>query len=148
MPTTFGEARTAILQTLQDTLEAMSDPPAPTMFFDGVSVEGEKDPAAAWARVLVRHVAGGQTALSDQAGVKKFTFTGAVMVQLFTPLNVAGGLGDGEELAEAIKAAFQGKHDTTDGAVWFRNAVIREVGTETPWYQWNISAEFVWDQYA
>lgn len=146
MPANFADARDAILETFRATWEAQT-PPVPKVQYEGVAPI-TPTPDAPWARIVVRHTTGSQTGLSDPSGVRRFTFVGTVTVQVFSPLGLQGGLQNGEDLAELVKSAFQGKVDTTDGSVWFRDVVIREVGTDTPWFQCNVIAEFTYDQFA
>lgn len=118
---------------------------APEVFWDGVPRKVEPDPTKPWAEVVVRHVTGVQSTLSQDTGKRRFEKGGVVTVAVYAPLGAVGGLGTGELLVEVAKKAFEGK--ATANGVWFRNARIVEVGHDRAWYHWNVIADFVYDEF-
>lgn len=95
-----------------------------------------------WARLTLIHATGTQSALANHEGVRRFTHTGTMTVQIFTPLGRGGSVG--YPLAQIVVEAFQGS--ATINAVWFRNVRVNEIGVSRGWYQINVLADFEYDQ--
>jgi hypothetical protein len=114
----------------------------PIVYYEGIGRPDRPDPVRPWAQTSLRHAAGSQATLSDDTGRRRFQKVGIVAISIFAPL--AKGLELGELLAEIAKAAFEGR--STPGGVWFRNVRILEVGIDGPWFQWNVLAEFRYDE--
>lgn len=93
-----------------------------------------------WARVRVQHNSGEQRTLAEKPN-RRFTRRGLVTVQVFAPAGKRG-LVTGDRLGNVALDAFEGEET---GDVWFRNAVLREVGVDGAWYQVNVVAEFEYD---
>jgi hypothetical protein len=68
-----------------------------------------------------------------------------VIVQVFAPLTAGEGLTQAEALAIIARDAFEGK-TAGAGQVWFRNVAINEIGPDGPWFQINVSADFLYDE--
>ena len=145
MATTYRGAKDEMLGALKSRWDA--DTPAvyggsiPTIFWDGVP-PAKPDPTASWAFPTIRHAAGSQVSLSDPSGLRRFEKNGIITVSVFSP--IVKGFPLGETLAEIAKKAFEGR--STPGGVWFKNVRIVEVGPDGPWYQWNVLAEFRYDE--
>lgn len=88
-----------------------------------------------WARVILRHADGGQTGFGS-TNEKKFTDSGLLVVQVFTPLG--DGLTKSYELARIVQLAFSKAH----GSVWYRNQRINEVGKDGSYQQTNVLINF------
>ena len=101
------------------------------------------DAGATWARVTIRHLTSEQASLSDDAGVRRYTRRGQVVVQIFTPLK-GDGLVAADSIASAIQGAFLGV--STPNGVWFRSVRTNEVGIDGSWFQTNVLAEFQYDE--
>lgn len=143
MPLSQTAARDEILTRLKvvtDTIVAL----APNVIYedsDKQPPDGE-DPPLTWARVTVRHVFSAQSALSDDAGKRRYTRDGLVTIQLFTPFNE--GLSNADTIASLLQGAFLGV--STPNGVWFRNVRTNEVGVDGPWFQTNVLADFRYDE--
>ena len=93
-----------------------------------------------WARITVRHSRGSQRSFGE-APNRRFTRTGVVTVQVFVPA-AKRGLVTGDRLGNVALSAFEGEES---GDVWFRDAVLTEVGVDGNWYQMNATATFEYD---
>lgn len=155
MPASFTTARDDMLSAF--TVKWNADTPAvnggviPEVRYDG---RGESTPPphdAAWARIKIRHLLGGETAIGGHPGsLKRTTKLGVLTVQIFAPYTPAAALPPGVELAEPLaeiaKAAFETKVTAND--VIFRNVRPIEVGDDSgTWYQINVLADFEYDEF-
>ena len=93
-----------------------------------------------WARVILRHTGGGQTSLSGEAGARRFSRSGIILIQLFTPI----GRGQFETYPLAQKVANAFEDSRLD--VWFRNIRIMERGTSGSSEQIDVLADFSYDE--
>lgn len=96
----------------------------------------------AWARLTIRHTSGSQATLAGADGRSRWRRNGVVTVQIFAPFGT--GLSISDKLAMIALAAFEGQ--ATASGVWFRNARLQEIGSDGPWFQVNVSAEFEYDE--
>jgi hypothetical protein len=121
--------------------------PLPTLpfLFEDINWNGRPttDIQTAWARVTIRHSNGEQSTLADRTGKARFTNYGIVLIQVFAPMRDNTGAMVSRRLASVVKAALQGKATAN---VWFRQATYMDVGREGTWYQFNVSANFEWDE--
>lgn len=102
---------------------------------------------AAWGRIVIRHRTAEQATLQGDAlygSGTRFEKFGDVTVQIFQPVQPNGGVVLGQELADVAKAAFEGER--TANGIWFQNVVITEVGVDGPWFQFNVTASFRYDE--
>lgn len=97
----------------------------------------------AWARVTLLHNDGGQSSLSNEGGVRRFSYTGIVTVQVFTL--IGDGLVLSDVLVQIVKDAFAGV-STIPGNVHLRNVRPREIGETGPWHQVNVITDFEYDE--
>jgi len=147
---------TATLQTARDEIlgafktrwdldsAAVNGGTIPPVAYEGVPFAAPS--TAAWARIVVRHASGGQATLAGDVPSRIRTRKiGVVIVSVFAPLEKGLGVTLGRNLAAVAKKAFEGA--ATPSAVWFRNAVAAEVGEDGPWFQWNVSATFEYDEF-
>jgi hypothetical protein len=100
---------------------------------------------ATWARWTLIHADGGQNTLAGVQGRKRFGKSGAVMVEVFTPLG--GGLKVAYDAAQVALNAYEGKRTPSD--VWFRNVRITNEGQgrggESAWWSTTVVADFTYD---
>ncbi len=94
-----------------------------------------------WARVTLQHVSGTHSAFGGD-GQNRFTHTGILTVQIFTPIGKGGR--DAYTLAQTVVEAFQGG-ETLNG-VRFRNVASNEIGVDDDWFQINVVINFEYDQ--
>jgi hypothetical protein len=94
-----------------------------------------------WARATIQHATGQQSSLAGSSGTKRFTETGTLFVQVFTPV------GDGStacyRLATLVRDAYR---DARDGELWFRNVQLNEIGISGAFRQINVTATFSYDE--
>jgi hypothetical protein len=140
MSLTITQARDEMSTLFNDAWEASAYAAFPVMWDDvGEPVGAARSP---WARFSVRHADGGQATLASIGGVRRWRREGTIFVQLFAPANE--GLSRLDEMAIVAMRAFEGK--TTAGGVWFRDVRLREVGVDGNWQQFNVLADFEYDE--
>lgn len=117
----------------------------PEVRWQGVPVDNDVPPPAdsPWARIQIRHGEAAQSSFTPTAK-KRYTRTGVVTVQIFSPLSQGGGLLLGEKLAIIARDCFEGEN--TASGIWFRNARIAEIGPDSTWFQFNVTVEFEYDE--
>jgi hypothetical protein len=118
----------------------------PTIYWDGVGMSTDPNPAFSYAMAVIRHSVASQATLAGVDGRRRFRKDGIFMAPIFGPLAVAGGLAMAENLAKMAKSAFEGR--STESGIWFRNVRIMEVGVSGAHYQFNVVAEFTYDEFA
>lgn len=94
-----------------------------------------------WARATIQHATGKQSSLSGSSGTKRFTETGIVTIQVFTP--VGDGSTASYQLATLVRDAYR---DALGPIVWFRDVQIHEVGISGASFQNNVLATFSYDE--
>lgn len=150
MTTTHTGARNEINKLFNTAWQANAGAVAqyvPPVEWQGVQPKDTPNTSKHWARVSIQTVLEDQTTLSScegQPGQKRFTASGLVFVQIFSPKSLGDGFKVGGLLAEVARNAFRGK--TTDSHVWFRNVRINELEPEDLYYRHNVVAEFEYDE--
>lgn len=104
--------------------------------------ETDRGTASPWARVTVIHADGSQASLASALGTRRWNRTGNIIVQVFIP--VGQGLSEGYTACKILMDALEGA--STAHGVWFRRCRVREIGPDGAWYQFNVSAEFTYDE--
>lgn len=106
---------------------------------DGVDGDGNPLP---YARVTIQHIDGFQPTVGSANGRRRFTHTGFLTIQIFTPF----GTGElkSDRLIKVVKDALEGK--TTTSGVIFRRVRVNEVGQSGDWFQANVIATFEYDE--
>lgn len=96
-----------------------------------------------WGNALIRHVTGGQAALSGDGTARSlWRREGVVTVEVYAPQ--ARGRVELDQAVQAVLDAFEGIH--TENGVWFRNVRVAEQGQSGIWYKANVLADFEYDQ--
>ncbi|MEQ1624983.1 MAG: hypothetical protein ABL870_09840 [Sediminibacterium sp.] len=116
------------------------------LIWPGVDIQTPPLPETPFLRVSIFHNFSRQATFAP--GAKRYERSGLVTIQIFTPLSsnlVAPNIALCEKLGIITRDAFEGKN--TPGGVWFRNANLREVGSDGTWYQFNMSVEFNYDEF-
>jgi len=115
------------------------------LLYEDTEWKGRPDEPTAdpWARVSIRHASGQQVTLADSTSKRLFRNYGAVTVQCFAPMRDNRGAPVARQLAEVVKAAFEGASTTN---VWFQSVRFNEVGREGLFFQLNVVANFEWDE--
>jgi hypothetical protein len=100
-----------------------------------------------WLRWLIIHADGRQETLAGNTGLSRFSKSGFVSVDCFTPLNT--GMKQSLDAAQKIIDAHEGKR--TASGVWFRNVRITDQGQgrggDSAWWQTVIVADFTYDNF-
>lgn len=123
-----------------------ASPAAPvTLLYEDTEWKGRPDDATAdpWARASIRHASGQQATLADSTSRRLFRNYGAVTVQCFAPMRDNRGAPVARQLAEVVKAAFEGARTSN---VWFQSVRFNEIGREGLFFQLNVVANFEWDE--
>lgn len=94
---------------------------------------------SAWARASIRTATGRQSNLAGAMGVKRYTQTGTLWVQVFAPV------GDGMVKAYALAQTVVNAYRTARGTVWYRNPRMQEVGASGAFEQVNCMIDFSYD---
>ena len=119
--------------------------PVPTIYWEGIGLPDPPPINVPWARVAVKHTPKTKSFLAGALGTKRFEFIGVVLVNIFVPLTHTNVVNTAVSLGDVGVSAFAGK--ATSNAVWFRNPSVQEVGVSDSYYQVNISAEFIYDNF-
>ncbi len=104
----------------------------------------EPDVTQEWARLSFVHANAGQASLANVIGQRKFTSTGAVLVECFYPF---GKPGEAYDYAQGFADVFEGKEG--DGGIWFRDVTVQEntAKDKSGWFRLNVVADFVYDRH-
>lgn len=102
---------------------------------------GEKPTSeTVWSRATIRHATGNQSSLAGEVGTRRFTDTGALIVQVFAP--VGDGSTECYRAATLVRDAYR---DAKHPNVWFREQRIQEVGGDGAFFQINVLVTFSYD---
>ena len=136
--TSFSEAREQAYQHWVDNVPSGLD----AWTFENEEGFREPDQDKSWARVVVRTLPGGQETLGG-SGNRKFRRQALLGVQVFTPRG--GGLGPGDDLAEAVRNIFEAR---SIGGLDFTNGTISEIppGLDEKTFQHNIVVSFSYEE--
>lgn len=95
-----------------------------------------------WARAVMKHASGTQASLAGDTGQRRWTRTGVLTIQVFTP--AGEGLSRSDVLSTILVDALEGA--STPHGVWFREVRAQEIGPDGDWYQVNVMAVFEYDE--
>ena len=139
MPLTLAEARDEMLGLVRDAAAGLDV----YVVWENTAFERpEDDPVTPWIRAGVQHATRQQSSLAGSTGVRIYTSTGILTVEVNTPPNDGYELAD--ELAETFRNAFEGV--STSNGVWFRNVRTSEVGLVGGWWRTDVLADFTYDE--
>lgn len=142
MTLTLTQSRDEILGRVQTLVNGITSQDRPTVIYDDALKEIPRGLTDKWMRVAMIHTGGNQSTLANDRGTKRFTNTGNLVVQIFTPAGQGQRLSD--TIASTIVNGFRGY--ASPGGVWFRNARPEEIGTSGAWYQINVRVFYQYDQ--
>jgi len=147
MPASVAQARDQMCQLLKDAVAASVYSSVQIIWDDKKDTPPDPNDttnaiAATWLRMTIKHSTGGQSSLSGAQATKRWTRTGYIAVQIFTP--AGDGMSRADDIISIVLGAFEGK--TTSGGVWFREFHPQEVGTSGPWQQTNVIGQFTFDE--
>lgn len=116
----------------------------PMIIWQGIEEAQDPDTAKCWARFTLKHLDSEQTTFGEK-GQRKFTRTGIITVQVFTPVaTTGGGVTLAENISNVVRDAYEGVG--TDSGIRFRNTRVAEIGITSGWYQYNITTNFEYDE--
>jgi len=137
------EARDGIHALFKAAFDAASFSPTPQLRYMGLQEE-TPDGDIAWLRISVRHNESVQAAMGGSTS-RRFRRYGLVIVEIRTPMADNDGLTQNDNIANVMRDTFEGA-TAADGAIWFRNARVREIGVDGAWFQTNVLADFMYDE--
>lgn len=145
MSLTTEQARDLIAQLMKNAIDAwnVANPTKQVVetVWDDAETKSDENGKVIWCRVTIAHDESSQRSLG-RIGRRKFTRTGIVTAQVFTPF------GDGFTVADrlpmgAIRNALE---DASLSNVWFRRVSARELGKSGLHQQTNVTAVFEYDE--
>lgn len=117
---------------------------AAPVYWQGVAEKKTPNVTTAWARHIIKHGSSQQTTFGEKSA-RRFTRTGIISIQIFTPITTkGGGLGKAEELAELARDSYEGINTNT--SLSFYGAQTVDVGPNNGWYQINVIINFTYDE--
>ncbi len=138
--TTATVARDAVLGTVNTAWLASGTTSSIAIQFDNVAadlvLEDDDGNALPWARATTRTISSIQETLGG-VGSRKHITEGILTVQLFTPSGDGHALED--LIVEVLKVALR---NVRVGDLWFRDVVPKEIGTDGPWFNTNLVANY------
>lgn len=138
MTATFRQAQDDMLAIVRDVAAQQQVPVVYESVKGGPPAENRP-----WVQPQIRHDFGGDASLTGGLGGKRrYSRTGVLWIRIYMPMGA--GLAGGYDLGGAFVHALQGK--STDHCVWFRNVRLTEVGPSGVWYQFNVLANFTYDE--
>lgn len=109
----------------------------------GVDNGGPPPPNSPYAAIFMRINNSRQVTFGPQ-GQRRYTRFGLITVQCFAPISEGNASTFAENAAIIARDAFEGIG--TDSGIWFRNVKTQEIGATKTWYQFNMVAEFQFDE--
>jgi len=119
--TLLDEAREVVYQRFVDNWTATP------FLFENEDSDDLDGGTVAWARLSVHETGGGQETLGP-IGARRYRRRASTFVQLFTPVNA--GMKEAGELAQAVKAIFEG---ASFSGLDFNNARVTDPGPDDKW---------------
>lgn len=117
---------------------------AAPVYWQGVAENQPPNVTTAWARHQIKHGESRQATFGEKSA-RRFTRTGIITIQVFTPISTqGGGLGEAEELAELARDSYEGINTNT--SLSFYGARTVDVGANNGWYQINVIISFTYDE--
>jgi len=112
----------------------------PPVRYDGERSITRPLPAVTWVEARSRLDDASQISLANDTGIRLFKRSGKVELSIRVPTTQTFGA----LLVDVAKQSFQGQ--VTPGGVRFRNVRAIEVGLDGPWFQWDVVADFEYDE--
>lgn len=93
-----------------------------------------------WARTKITHTGGDQVTMGATRANRKYENIGFITVQVFAPV------GEGDvRVRAAAQDVVNGFREANNVSVWFRNIRMKEVGNSGAFQQFNVLADFTYD---
>ena len=108
--------------------------------YDDTAKEVPDVASVAWVRISVKHANGTRTSLGRKNGSGKFTQSGFVFIEIYTPRD------NGLTNSDLYSAAFADSlRNFSDGDIWIGDVSAIEVGEDGSWFRSDVVAEFTYD---
>lgn len=117
---------------------------APDIRWPGVEEPEKPDCGKYFSRISQQTVNESQSTLADDSSIQRYTCDGLLFVQIFAPRSDSQSMENMRALAMSTKNVFR-KH-TDSGNIWFRNSRIEELPPEENFYNFNVVAEYQYDE--
>lgn len=141
MSCSVNEARDYILGVFKAAWDATGFPAIYPDTASDPNNGGSTPSASVWARATIRHADGFQSSLTGPLEqLKRHTRVGVVIIQIFA--EVGNGSTAAYDAAQIVLNAFEKSRDIP---VWFRRVRLIEQGTQGPYKQINVQADFTYD---
>jgi hypothetical protein len=135
----FGMANSAILANASLLNGASFD-----MRWPGVSKPGLPAPTNGfYGRVFLSTINDRQSSLAKLNGQSRYEAHLQLLIQVYSPISVAGASQNGNMFAEAIRAAY--RQQSPSGLLSFTNQQVREVGNNDTHYITNVIVTCTYD---
>ena len=132
----FHEAWKGSTRITRDYIDKVTD--APPVEYDNAEPldlqKGEKP----FARVVHRPATARRISVGGEK--KMYESTGLVIIQVFVPYELIGGVTMGRALAKLVQSAYRGVADK--GGLWYREITIFERPPEPRWREFTIHVEY------
>lgn len=136
MTSTVENARDEMYGLAKNAFEGLCE-----LVYDDAKAKKPDGPAP-WARATVRHNGGGESSISRGNGKGRYTRSGTLYLNLFSP--PGDGLRVLDPLVKVALDAYEGK--TTPSGIWFTKVQVRELGIANGLYQINVLINFSYDE--
>ena len=113
----------------------------PTILWEGSNSNPAPDPNTPYLVFALRTSNRSQTTFGVP-GERRYTTLGRIFIQVFCPVTMAEGLTFLTKASMIAKDAFEGK---SVNSLWFRDAVVKEIGVNDGWNQNNVIVSFEYD---
>lgn len=118
----------------------------PDIRYHGVPKPQPPDPDKHWARVAAVNTLTPQTAFvgtDPGPGRKQHTTYGVLTVTVYAPMSQMQGYAQGLQLGEMVQGAL--RNVETPSSVWFRNATLKELASDSKSYRFQVVVEYEFD---
>lgn len=118
----------------------------PPVRWPGIEEPTTPDRSKFWARVSQKTSIETQSTLRNGDNGQRYRNQGTLHIQIFCPVSAVGSISNGRKLAEIARNTYRGKHSVN--GVWFRNATILEMPTESDWFVFRVQTDYIYDETA
>jgi hypothetical protein len=119
---------------------ALNGGTAPTVVYDTIFKNDSPPADEVYATIRVLSKDGAEIAPLSPGGAGLWIRSGTVEVSVYVPIGSTAGA----QLADVARGSLQGK--VTEGGVILRDVSIVEAGLDGPWYRWDLTASFDYDE--
>lgn len=133
-------SRTDFRDRILTPLKTIADAQSLFAIYDDTAKQVPTDGTVTWVRVLVRHANGSRSSLGRKDGSGKFTQSGFVFIELYTPRE--DGLVDNDTISAAFADSLR---NFSDSDIWIGDVSAVEMGPDGNWQRVDIIAEFSYD---